>query len=369
MTPEQERMKLGDVYQEFMDTKTVDLCALVHNEMIRDGNWVGIATLPIRKIFSCMKKVGVGRDIVSKEEKENGTGSFWTALIISMDRDVGNRKYTVDYVKIINEMYGVWLYGEQTFLLSEDLTSALLLTDIGNARMEDLRLPFDAFVIRIPREAVYFSYDTPGDMKRQLDSIIVSQTPNSPDFLHVTFLLSSEDLAGPANLANHVPADVIRSGTVREVVDDKLDSIQTSSNMNVPITGHRHVSAFKDVMRLVIAAILYISDFPEDRKRYVSNKEKTLKKKIANSKGRAKKKAQKKLDEMVRISVIGADYKLDRDPSSNGEHVEVRAASYVRGHRRMQPYGPGKSYKKPIWIKPHWRNIDGEKRKKRYHVV
>lgn len=50
--------------------------------------------------------------------------------------------------------------------------------------------------------------------------------------------------------------------------------------------------------------------------------------------------------------------KIDRAPSAEAGSSRLHAsprAHVVRGHWRMQAWGPNNSQRRPLWIKPHWR--------------
>ncbi len=136
------------------------------------------------------------------------------------------------------------------------------------------------------------------------------------------------------------------------------------------VVGKTGDEAVRQLMRFAVACIVYLTDFSEDRVVHVDPEIDKLKSRIPLLKGKGKKNAKAKLRSLLRepaSQLVGT--KVTIDPTlekiagaiGRGEALPPSVASYVRGHRKMQPHGPARSLRKPIWVDPYWRNLEQER--------
>ena len=274
---------------------------------------------------------------------------------------------------VIYANYNIWANGSQTFVFSQALASKLMLTDVGHLRLEDFRLPFPAFVLQVPPGMGLLVNNETGE--HDIDSILVvdgiSSDRNSVRKIEFVFTgMENEKSVGLGD-------DAIVYSNVWDLGEGTL--LEDSLNMDVSgvedreeivrFSGQSGAQGLRNLLRWACAMILYITDFPEDAIKKNNPEIDRIKSKLPSLKGKAKKNAKRRLRALQNETtpyLVGTNVRIDprlekaASQAGKGFGVSPSVASYVRGHRKMQAYGVGRTKRKPIWIDPYWRNLDQE---------
>jgi hypothetical protein len=266
--------------------------------------------------------------------------------------------------------FNTWLSGNQTFVFSLPLASKLLLTDATHIQWKDFHCTFRAFVIQLPPDLA--DLIDPHTGHHPLDSIIVVDgTANGKRRLQILF-------KGQENEKSKCIGDdsTIFCNVWENDKEDDLESAIAHTFRNVDdkysqaaVAGKSGDEAILQLMRFTVACIVYLTDLPEDRVVYVNPEINRLETKIPSLSGKPKQNAKAKLRSLLKEPasyLVGTKVTIDpmlqrvAGAVGKGQHLPPSVASYVRGHRRMQPCGPQNSLRKPVWIDPYWRNLDNE---------
>lgn len=274
--------------------------------------------------------------------------------------------------------YNVWKYGGQTFSFALPLAAKLMLTDIGHIRWSELKLPFPAFVIQLPPELA--TLVDPSTGLHRLDSILVVDG-HANGRRRVELLFTGQENENSSRMGDdaNVYANLWCNEESHLVADAiKFSQAEDTDRKFALFAGKEGDEATKMLMSWAVAMVVYLTDFPEDRAQVRPVAEKELEEKISSMQGKARRNAKSRLRAMKREPLpfqVGTHVTLDPRLAKlaaqigSGVFVPPSVASYVRGHRKMQPYGPGRAQRRPIWVDPYWRNLEaGPHSSKTYDV-
>jgi hypothetical protein len=267
--------------------------------------------------------------------------------------------------------YNVWDHGSQTFSFSLPLAAKLMLTDIGHVKWADFKMPFPAFVIQVPPELA--TLVDPSTGQHRMDSVLVVDGYSSGR-RRIEMLFTGQEnenstsMGDDANIyanmwcnsEDHLVEDAIKYNR-GDFVDD---------NQELAIfAGTTGDDATKQLMRWACAMILYLTDFPKDIVKETNPEVARINAKLPTLKGKARHNAKRKVNALLKEPTpylvgtkVTIDPRLEKVAAQigRGERLPPSVASYVRGHRKMQPHGPGRTLRKPIWVDPYWRNLEHE---------
>lgn len=254
-----------------------------------------------------------------------------------------------------------WYFdGLPVFRPTHDLLAALLLTDPAGVTPEEIRRPYETFVIDFPQDWPWRLQDGAGracpvrlgwvhayrggEQELGLQLQIVAEAPPSPEFqtsgtndlvLHDRL----PDLAATTNLQSwlndrHGPP--LAFGQIRAVATDATDDYLQ-----------------KAMRRLYVNFCLYIA-------------EKGKGKRLPDPPGRKRKSPRLAAVRRPAIWLPGTEIKLPA-PLKAAAHAwttakrgqklpwHVQRRWTVRGHWRMQACGPARQDRKRLWIAPYWK--------------
>jgi hypothetical protein len=377
MTPEQERKKYGDWYKTMLHAPSTIFDIIQISDEVSAEEALDLLTKKNGSPENMQGSMVTIKHIIDEANRLSGDSSHvWDVLGARIDSFIDKtagsnfpsyKRNIPLSTNILFFTYHLWNNGAQTFSLSPRLAHSLMHTDVSNTDVKDVRLPFPSFLLRIPRGVVAIEDEETG--RHDVDTIAVVGNVDKRN--RVSFLFCGAENTNSKMLGDDTTTYIHLGfeGNFRDALNRSVNNIHE----NV-ISRDDAVNALAPLVNLAVASILYITDFPDDRERYLDKEINEQEKKMGNLSGKEKKNAKSKLRKMRRdgtnVVVVGGVYGGDDsllDDLSSGRKIKV--ASYVRGHRRMQAYGLGRSLRKPVWIKPHWRNIGGENKERRYRVV
>lgn len=266
--------------------------------------------------------------------------------------------------------FNAWLGGNQTFVFSLPLASKLLLTDATHVQWSDFHCPFRAFIIQLPPELACLIDPNTGD--HPLDTIVVVDG-YSQGRRRLQLLFKGQENENSKCLGDDA---TIYCNMWQVQEDDELElSVRYSQRDEddqggqARLAGMEGDAAVLQLMRFAVSCICYLTDFPEDRVAHINPEINRIQQKLPTLQGKPKQNAKAKLRSLLKEPVpylVGT--KVTIDPTlekiagavGKGQALPPSVASYVRGHRKMQPHGPQRSLRKPIWVDPYWRNLESE---------
>jgi len=257
--------------------------------------------------------------------------------------------------------------GRMIFNFTEDLTEAFNKSDLGDALIKDIKLPFDAFYIKFNfiNEIKLFN-------NRPFDGTYVFRGKDS-EFIGL-LLVTGEGEEWPDiidlginSYFNTVNGNLHFSEALEEAYEEQMKKYNSpnpevaelygidESDIDTPQKqffqeGHETT---KDLLNVIGNALLYLSIYQEEvDAQWSDDAPKSLVTKAESPKPRLRKKAH---DELWGLGYSKIRYcrstsepnksmSIDNDPSV--------AKHWRRGHWRNQPYGKGLSERKLIWLKP-----------------
>lgn len=246
--------------------------------------------------------------------------------------------------------------GFNTFDLTHSMTSALLLTDPSEVSPEEVKLPYEAFVIRVPKGFFHLN----DYYKRTQDATMIivhrMQTDGGPRiFLRLCGLADIQDTTTLTSAWEFLK-DPEEHQTMGEWIETELPISNQSVASPNDVIIDRHM--LRGVRRLFVNLCLYISakGLPPRR---VKKEKKSKKNKKRQPRGSM---------QGPEFWVIGQEVKLDPRLIESAKHWtesqgknrttaswKISSQFTVRGHWRNQAHGPGRTLRTRKWIAPYWK--------------
>ena len=287
--------------------------------------------------------------------------------------------------------------GRNIFMLIPELIGLLENTDLGDIRLSDLSLPYEAFYISF---GAGLDFGLPGPAN-VIDGVYVQKISRGPTTSEILEFNVTSRRLGPKTKGSasfildqelhfYAPLELKPELTLSEALDQaiwsgeiivepdltKLDAMKEAvvalqaEGMPVvspEITADERDAAFnlealpkmRDVIGLACNAMCYMSAFPEDGEQdWPSDASRNLVEQARTGSKSARRAATARLlnDGILQVRVIGLPVAKSHDAASGGgqRSVEHHAVSphWRRGHWRRQPVGEKSKDRKIIWIKP-----------------
>jgi hypothetical protein len=262
------------------------------------------------------------------------------------------------------------------FSLSHGLTAKLLLTDCSGIRFDEIKWPFNAFVVQLPGPEPFIVYSD--DEGKEVTANFVSlhtytQAPlkSSTVFDRGSFesvIRAQTELCWRFCLWNPINSVTIRKQYPAPKRQEDLQALIFDSEFNeLPLLPIRQFPvdelANAAMVRLMLNFSLYLDDLRVTEK---WNEEKADNEKhIKRHEGK-----------VLRKWNVGREIKLSPEirALSHSKAVsdpawKLRSRFLVRGHWRNQPFGVQKEQRRRQWIEPFWKGPqEGERLERAYRV-
>ncbi len=247
--------------------------------------------------------------------------------------------------------------GSKVFRISQPLSEALSNTDF-RVRIGDIRLPFPA---------IYLLFD--------LNGLVIHNPDGTSGPLEGALLLDYPDAVrepGGTHLG-HIISCIAASRALSDGSTNSMHETLMYGDENRIITNENlsefleadHVIA-PNVWKVIINSLLYLSS-PEAEIDQIGSPSSVLLE--ARSRATSSKRIAKIDRQLVRTSdlpyaLVGKSIVIDRSlrgapqGQSIDHHWRLGYRVQVRGHWKQQVCGPGRSLRKNIWIRPHWKGPD-----------
>ena len=318
----------------------------------------------------------------------NKKGVDTNELMILGDKLWRTVKWTDDDEELVDRVTGAmqldsihfqlryaWLYrwtdlGFPTIRISAPFAASAMTTVAQNDVLSDLEPPWRAFLIEMPKEPVLYLFDerttTPPPVVRimvlcekpELFKHIQSTDRSTPSFKNAwTFTLEPGTMGmsltaiRKSTLQLGKPLDYCPccngEHTVRPAYDDPgsdhpWDDINNTGDKTMMLAG-----------RLITSIACGITDPTNIRQVNRQAHEKWGNKKRRLFGGECPEKREYQITTPVTINLVPhvVEYQLKKTK----EEWKLALRYVVRGHQKLQPYGPNHSMRRIIWIKPYWR--------------
>jgi len=260
--------------------------------------------------------------------------------------------------------YRFWQSGKNIFQLTEGITQLLSNTEVGAITLDMVNLPFETIYLAFPGTMCPKGMDGENLLGLYIQLSNKTDKPEAEKYLTLKFMHAYKHLKEQGQIDQQFTA--LLGGEVTfgfnkksNVFDQIVEQMQQS---DMPIEKDH----FLKIIEIVLNTMMYLSTEKPDTQ-YIK------KQKTQESANKNKKKNKFKLD--VDHFIIGSKIKIDNkipkivyvgDIQSH-EALDKSKSWFVRGHWRQQPYGPGMSLRKTIWIEPYIKG-DGELIKKAYTI-
>jgi len=261
--------------------------------------------------------------------------------------------------------------GRETFAFSPGLASELRHTDIRDARLDMLRLPYPAFFVHFGRQ---HGIEIDDDQRRTpeiFDGAFVWQSNDGTLQLALTFSRAdgpSSGLAGPVCLIGpellSLPADdAVRRGLERCATESLETQLELVSDDDSRRELEKQVASFsgavEDAANLVVNSLFYLTSYggqgdavPEPSTPQLLA-EKLQRARNAKQQREARNAIQKAGFTLVRLCGADIPERSQERGTEAGQAVSAAIrAHWRRGHWRNQRYGQALSLEKLIWVRP-----------------
>lgn len=236
--------------------------------------------------------------------------------------------------------------GLPSVQVGHKLASNLMLTNVAESVLEDIKLPFDAFTIEVPNKLLYGSV---AGNREDLRTVLVSYHMTSTMEKGVAYVAVG---AGELNMWSLQP-------TTKELLGEgHLELNEDAGPMDYALEkeDERTVAMLK---RLIAGVCLYMTNGGETKTVGKGHKWTGHKRDPGPPTKRIYKlttPVQHNFTDVVRDYVDGT-----------GKKITVQ--SVVTGHWKSQPHGPGRKERKRIFVSPYWRGPEDAPIAKRAHKL
>ena len=262
-----------------------------------------------------------------------------------------------------------WMkYGMPVFQLTEDLLAALTLTDAAGVHRDDVNPPFDSMLVTVPRGFWYLQHE--GAQPEILHGDVPEEgaTPLRSIQMHRYRWEKNPEADALVMMSIGESGLVLWDNTALPEGDltpwfDLGFSEGDGYNLRRKEVTDAEQAIQRQIRRLWVNLSLYIA-------------EKGRGKRVGRLSPKKRKAGRRKAPVMQPSTwIVGQDIKIGKEAveAAKGCHTragyKVAVRTVVRGHQKMQPYGPQNSLRKRIWVKPYVKGPkDGPKVAHNYQV-
>ena len=275
----------------------------------------------------------------------------WTISRRGSDAPTNGEDFTPDALQVLRDLqFGVlWAKsGYPVFRPTVDLLLGLSLIDCQDIPCDEIRLPFDSFIIELPESVGTFSSD---GGQRPAALILANNCTwevlekGLVSYINITCLASEGRSYSSCACVN-------AHQTIGEAIQENIDV----SPLRDPIT----TTTMQRAWNLLSNLCLYIAmhGLGTKQRRYTKGQ-----KSLGSKQGGRP---------VIEVWRVGKEIKLSPQMraaalalfSTRTKNAGWQLAKRftVRGHWRQQAHGPSRSLRRRVWIKPHWKGPESAER-------
>jgi hypothetical protein len=288
-----------------------------------------------------------GRLFQSDERVPKDAQAFWID-VISRAPDIALFSAALsdsERQEIATAMHAFCSWVEQglpAYDLTHSLMASLLLTDPAGVNAADFRLPFETFFVRLPSD---FWFIERGDKPDPVLSLII----------HHCWIRDSERLIIKLDAASGITLwEILGMPATGKLASWLHHDTGRAKGRFMLTISEREVDTQMAARRLVANLCLYLTSRAETE---------TPERKVRTAAHRTEQGAR---FELPHLWVLGREVKLDKNlvraakdwtQATRGDRSgwRLRSRFTVSGHWRNQAHGPGRTERRPTWIKPFWK--------------
>jgi hypothetical protein len=246
------------------------------------------------------------------------------------------------------------------------LTSAFAASDLGDTRVEDIKLPNNSFYLRFRTETKIIMADGreldgcyvfSGQDGKFIGLLLVPVREGWPDFGDIGSSGNIETELGAALLSDAVDAGLAK-------MEARFEQLARNSGFEPHQVGMPGLDArrqghetVKEMLNLVCNALLFLSAYPDEvEAEWPADAPPELVKKATTGRYKQIRDAVRELWDLgyTKTHFVGRKKASEvRSGVVNGDRQSPEG-HWRRGHWRRQAYGPEHSLRRPMWILPVW---------------
>lgn len=285
--------------------------------------------------------------------------------------------------------------GRNIFKLSPGLSQALQNTNLDDVRVKDIRLPHRFFYISLAGidcgglpgsdnliDGVYVDATMPGSLQLYISSRRLDANPSSsrrwplnrdpyfyvpwkvPEGENPTFieLLDQAISSGEIKVAQGLiePDDLHDDDEIRGEDGEALEwvvNVTRRNSMTMAIDNREALPNVQKALSIAVNALAWLTAEPDETIAVWPDEAPAdeVKRALSGKPGERKRAGQAlRRSGFTSIRILGPGIPLleNEAGTSGGNGSEIRRSHWRIGHYRRQAYGPGKSERKLIWIRP-----------------
>lgn len=269
----------------------------------------------------------------------------------------------LNYYEELFDAYTDYLMkGENIFHFKPELIKMFQNSDVENAILSDIKLPYKSFYIHFGQnsgildkksnsllDGAYVSYSIDSD----LQELFITLTFSSSNINYDKYLSVEEYLL----LDNHFYFLLAFENDM--TVEDAVDLAISDEEKNIEnerrsyIEYNKWKSKLSSIVNLIINSLFYLSYEKNDVvKRYVDVVPESMHKKLKKSQTQREIKRNKSKIESLGFRKVHYCGDSIKKTTLEGHTEKEVSTHWRRGHWRSQPYGKNNKKRKLIWIKP-----------------
>ncbi len=278
--------------------------------------------------------------------------------------------------------------GRQIFDMPSALVEMFRHTDVDDIPLDSLQFPYDCFYLYFgpqldletkPGWHPDGAYVTVLGSPKHIQMLLTSAPPDKGTYalwysygepIYVQAMSPEQTKIGVGEAAEMVLAEKIK--TLRAQIDGKssvVSGVEAPDGMTIIDATKRNAAAelatlptkyaaWREMLKLVVNAIAYLSAYPEDiEPQWPANTPQSLYLQVKDGLPKQKQRARSKLAALgfTAIHMCGTQFR-DKESTGRVNLSAERKPTWVRGHWVRQPYGPQHSLRRLQWRMPHLRN-------------
>lgn len=235
---------------------------------------------------------------------------------------------------------------------SINLIDRLSSTDALDIKAEDIRLPYQAFVVRVPGPGC-IAYIGIIDLR--------DGGPEGWCLVTASWTRNKNSPGWGAHILRFVPDTLVKDRLLNDVASAnklELEKIEKWAEMNgkpyedgeLMEVIRRGEMEYNERLRLALGVTLYLASVPSDTRPFASGEDSDGRPVLPPIRSKHNMSPRQWIRSVAskRSVTVGKDL-----PPLNGH-----ANTIVRGHFKAQPHGPRNTLRKIIWVQPHLRHRD-----------
>lgn len=261
----------------------------------------------------------------------------------------------MEYTALVEFLYPLYIanqVGFREFRINRSLATLLKDTDIPNAPLEFLQLPFEGIVLDVPKDSFSGKY-------KIVQRVYVCKVEGDNRF--------RASFVDEVSSSSYINMLINEGTTIKDAVEATTKVSQKAIASDPDLWKYHQGETFEEgarseLFKFIVNTVLYISSPDSDVKEDLRERRR-LHQKLQGVKSGAK---RQRLEELLKkaksrhIYIVGAqcrdrEYEKIAGAETTETGRKIMKRFRVRGHFRMQPHGKGRQLRKLSWVRPHWK--------------